>query len=179
MTQITSLPELIETLDECDPQDYVKIAANMKLPKAEFDKYTFWKDECYARNCIERTDVYELILICWKPGDASPIHGHDEQKCWVYQVDGTMHEERFQEEDGKLIPCNTLELQAGKLTYMEDRMGYHSLANNSGEPAMTLHLYISAIDSCKVFDDEEARFKTKMVTYDSYKGVLAEEVISR
>lgn len=178
MDPITSLQQLIETLDECDPQDYVKVAAKMNIPKEDFEDYTYWKDECYARNCIERTEVYELILICWKAGDASPVHGHDEQKCWVYQVDGTMHEERFQEEDGKLIPCNTLELEAGKLTYMEDRMGYHSLSNKSEEGAMTLHLYISPIDSCKVFDPEEARFRTKQVKYDSYKGVLTEKVPS-
>ena len=179
MTEITSLPELIETLDECDPQDYVKVAANMNIPKEDFEDYTFWKDECYARNCIERTNVYELILICWKAGDSSPVHGHDEQKCWVYQVDGTMQEERFTEEEGELTTCNIMELETGDLTYMEDRMGYHSLTNKSDEGAMTLHLYISPIDSCKVFDPEKGQFNTKMVTYDSCKGELIEEVLSR
>jgi cysteine dioxygenase len=178
MNQITSLPELIETLNECDPQDYVKIAANMNLPKDEFEDYAFWNDDCYARNCIERTDVFELILICWKPGDETPVHGHDEQKCWIYQVDGNMYEERFQEEDGELVSCNQMVLSPGRLSYMEDGMGYHSLENKSSDDSMTLHLYISPIDCCQVFDPSEEEFCEKELKYDSFKGVLTEDLVS-
>ena len=176
MDPITSLQQLTETLDECDPQDYVKVATNMNIPKAEFEKYIFWNDDCYARNCIERTEVYELILICWKPGDETPVHGHDEQKCWIYQVDGKMHEERFQDEEGTLVSCNQMSLTPG--SYMEDNMGYHSLENKSDEKAMSLHLYISPIDHCQVFDPSEEGFCEKELKYDSYKGVLTENLVS-
>ena len=178
MDPITSLQQLTETLDECDPQDYVKVASNMNIPKEDFEDYAFWNDDCYARNCIERTEVYELILICWKPGDETPVHGHDEQKCWIYQVDGNMHEERFQEEDGKLVSCNQLELSPGKLSYMDDNMGFHSIENKSSKNAMSLHLYISPIDYCQVFDPSEEGFCEKELKYDSYKGVLTEKLAS-
>jgi len=178
MKHITSLQQLINTLNECDPQDYVALASRLNIPKDEFQKFTFWKKEGYARNCIERTSTYELILICWKPGDQSPVHGHDEQKCWVHQVDGTLKEDRFNEENGELVHCNSMELSPGTLSYMEDRMGYHSLTNRSTQRAMTLHLYISPIDACEVFDPTEKRFKIKEVEYDSYKGVLKEKTAS-
>jgi cysteine dioxygenase len=72
-----------------------------------------------------------------------------------------------------------MELSPGRLTYMEDSMGYHTLKNHSDERAMTLHLYISPIDTCKVFNDTtEDSFKLKELKYDSYKGVLDEELIS-
>lgn len=178
MDQITSLTQLIETLHNCNPKDYVKIAASMDLSKDEFEDYAFWNDDCYARNCIERTEDFELILICWNPGDKTPVHGHNEQKCWVYQVEGNMYEERFKDEDGELVPCNQMELVPGRLSYMEDHMGYHTLENRSSDNSMTLHLYISPIDYCKVFDSSENEFCEKELNYDSYKGVLMENLVS-
>lgn len=179
MNCIETLSELIETLNDSDPEDYVKVAKNMNIPKSEFKRYAHYKPNKYSRNCIERTPVYELVLICWNPGDETPIHGHDEQRCWVYQVDGTIREIRYKgDEAGQMQECNWLQLTPGRLTYMEDEMGYHSLKNCSNERVMTLHLYISPIDSCQCFDETEAVFKTKELQYDSYKGVLNEEYTS-
>ena len=179
MNTIDTLSKLIEALKDCEPQDYVKIAGNMKLPKDDFKKYALWKSDGYARNCIERTEIFELVLICWNPGDKSAVHGHDDQRCWVYQVDGTINELRFTaDKDGKLKKSQHLELSPHRLSYMEDRMGFHSLENRSDERAMSLHLYISPIDYCKVFNPSEEQFDIKELKYDSFKGVLTEKIIS-
>ncbi len=179
MNCIETLHELIETLNDSEPEDYVKVAKNMNIPKSDFKKYAFYKPDGYTRNCIERTPVYELLLLCWNPGDETPIHGHDEQRCWVYQLDGAIRESRYRENDAGLMEeCNRLELTPGGLTYMEDTMGYHSLKNSSNEQAMTLHLYMSPIDSCKTFDETEGAFIDKELQYDSYKGVLDKEYTS-
>ncbi|MBL4662950.1 MAG: cysteine dioxygenase family protein [Flavobacteriaceae bacterium] len=179
MNRIESLNELIETLDDCEPEDYIKLAKQMKIPNSDFEKYAHWRSDGYCRNCIERTDTYELVLICWNPGDETPKHGHSGQRCWVYQVDGEINEVRYKvDEAGVLVPCNEMQLNPGRLTYIVDTMGYHSLSNNSNKRAMTLHLYISPIDSCKVFDTTENSFKVKELKYDSYKGVLVETQIS-
>ena len=180
MNNINTLSKLLETLKDCEPKDYVKIVGNMKLPKDDFKKYAFWKPDGYARNCIERTEVFELVLICWNPGDKSPVHGHDDQRCWVYQVDGFMNELRFTiDEARELKESQHQKLSPHRLTYMEDEMGFHSLENRSNERAMTLHLYISPIDYCKVFNPSEEQFETKELKYDSYKGVLSRAFVAQ
>lgn len=180
MNSIETLNELIETLNESDPEDYVNLAKNMNIPKSEFKKYAYWKPGEYTRNCIERTPVYELILICWNPGDETQVHGHDEQRCWVCQIDGMTREIRYEvDSDGKLTECNRMVLTPGRLTYMEDEMGYHSLKNCTDERSMTLHLYISPIDSCKVFEGSEDAFEIKELRYDSYKGIVTEDYVDK
>ena len=180
MNSIKNLAELIKTLRVCDSADYVKVAGNMHLPKSDFKKYTHWKSDGYTRNCIERTEHFELTLICWKPGDESPVHSHDDQRCWVYQVDGNMTESRYKlDENETLNEYYKKELGPGSLSFMEDKMGYHALRNRSNQNAMTLHLYISPIDNCQVFNTSEERFKRKELIYDSYKGVLTQETIAR
>ena len=60
-------------------------------------------------------------------------------------------------------------LTPGKLTYMNDSMGYHTIGNISNQRAMTLHIYASPIDSCKVYNNEKACFEVKHMSYHTCK----------
>jgi len=180
MDCIETLNGLIKILKQSDPSDYNKIARKIKLPKSEFEQFAFSKLDCYSRNCIERTEVFELILICWDKGATTPVHAHDEQRCWIYQIDGNINEVRFnQDKKGDLVPCYQKQLTPGCLSYMQDEMGYHALENSIESTAMSLHLYVSPIDSCQVFDSAATAFKNKKLNYHSYKGVLAETSICK
>ncbi|MBL4669206.1 MAG: cysteine dioxygenase family protein [Flavobacteriales bacterium] len=173
MDNITSLNKLIEVLKQSNVKDYVKIAKNMNIPIDDFIKYAHWKESGYARNCIFKTETFELILICWNKADTTAIHGHNNQKCWVYLVDGKMAEIRYQkDEKGNLSECNRIELSPGNLTYMHDSMGYHSIVNSSKEKAMTLHLYMRPIENCVIYDSEKEHFKEKMLSFHTLDGKL-------
>jgi cysteine dioxygenase len=179
MERIETIEELINELNASEPEAFVKIAKRLNIPISEFKRYTFWKSDDYTRNCIERTSKYELLLLCWAPGGETSIHGHNEQRCWVHQVDGTMVETRYaMDEEGKLEETNELTLTPGKLSFMRDEMGYHSLKNNSDVGAMTLHLYISPIDICDSYDEDSKEFMATPLHYDSFKGVLSESYSS-
>lgn len=171
MDNITSLNRLIEVLKHSDAENYVSIAKSMDIPASDFIKYAHWKADGYARNCIIKTPNFELILICWNGNDITPIHCHNEQKCWVYMVDGEMTEIRFKQNNaGDLSECNKLEMVPGNLTYMHDSMGFHLLKNTSEQKAMTLHLYMKPIDTCNVFNDSENCFENKTLAFHSIDG---------
>jgi len=174
MDTITSLNRLTEVLQQSNAEDYVKIAKNMSIPVSDFTQYAYWKEDGYARNCIIKTAAFELILICWKEGDSTPIHGHNNQKCWVYLVDGNMTEIRYQKDDQEnLTECNKMQISAGNLTYMHDNMGYHLLKNALEKKAMTLHLYMKPVESCEVFNPNKNCFETKELCFDTVDGEKA------
>ena len=56
-------------------------------------QYTFFADQRYARNLIELNDHFELMVICWKPGQVSPIHNHANSSCWMGVARGELLEE--------------------------------------------------------------------------------------
>jgi cysteine dioxygenase len=173
MDGLKSLSELIKTLMHANAEDYVKIAKGMDIPLENFKKYIHWKKEGYSRNCIIKTDDFELILICWNKDDITPIHGHDNKKCWVYQVDGEMTEIRYkQDSEGNLDECNRMTLTPGKLCYMQDDMGYHMLQNESNQNAITLHLYIKPVEKCAVYNSKEECFEERILSFHSIEGVL-------
>ncbi|MBT4878434.1 MAG: hypothetical protein HON42_01285, partial [Alphaproteobacteria bacterium] len=37
--------------------------------------------EGYRRNLIKKNDFYELVAVCWLPGQLTPIHDHVGSDC--------------------------------------------------------------------------------------------------
>ncbi len=163
-----SLGDLILKLDQAKKNEVPQILKGLRLQKNDFEQYATWCDNGYTRNCVHRTEGYELILICWSAQCITPIHGHGGQDCWVYQVEGALTEKRFvKNEAEELVETKSMTLEAGDLTYMEDKMGYHQLLNETDQRGCTLHVYASPIDECDVFNKETNCFETKVMSYDT------------
>ena len=182
--KITNLNQLLKLLPQCTGQEYVEVTQGMELDDKDFEPYAFWKQGDYTRNCIDRSPNYELILLCWEEGVETPIHCHNGEECWVYGVGGTLEETRFDfntnetdiEEGAKEM------IYANSLSYMNDNMGYHKIANLGQGRAMTLHLYINPIEECQVWVENEKSFIKKELAYDTFKGEIRkdlEEKLSR
>ena len=45
--------------------------------------YLFWDAQHYTRNLVDKTELYELLTLCWEPGMKSSIHNHKGQNCWM------------------------------------------------------------------------------------------------
>ena len=178
MIRVTSIAELKNYLPQCKGRDFTEIVTTMKLNPKETTPYQFWNEEHYTRNCIVRSENFELLLLCWEPGQFTPIHGHGGEECWVYMVEGNLHEERFKlDQNNQLVISNQWEMPAYHTSYMEDDMGFHLLRNNSGQRAISLHLYVNPIDSCMVYDEESKQFETKELTYYSLNGIKQKDVL--
>jgi len=168
MKSITTIKSLIEEFENATKANQAKVIKRIQLDKEDVISYATWSDTDYTRNCLARTDEFEFILLCWDEEARTPIHGHGGQDCWVYQVEGTVEELRFEENDaGELVKTQSLKLEPGQISYMNDEMGYHLIKNARKQKAMTLHIYAKPIDACKVFDAKKEAFKIAEMEYDS------------
>lgn len=175
---IISIQNLIDELKNSGANQYVSIAKRITISKDECEEYISWDAKDYTRNCIEHNDDFELILICWKPGDETPIHDHNDQRCWVYQIEGEVVEERFvKDEEGNLLKNHEMILSGGRLTYMHDSMGYHTLSNKTNKNAFSLHLYIKPVEKCQIFDEGLNAFKEVEMNYHTIDGKLNLETV--
>jgi len=163
---IRTINALIVELEEQDKKYYPRILKSQQIPIQNFYDIAEWDADHYSRVCLARNKKFELILLCWNGFDQTPIHDHDGQKCWVYQVDGVIEEKRFELNNDEL-PTEVLstKLSPGKLTYMDDNMGWHALINSSSGKALTLHLYVNPIEQCSVYNDNSKTFQTKEMSY--------------
>jgi len=166
--KITTVQQLVEELDDIeDHEKYGNIAKRIDIEQADFALFESWKADTYSRNCIRRTVDYELLLLCWEAGQETPIHCHNEQECWVYVVEGELVEQRFDHELKKIdvTGIESTSLIQKEKSYMNDYLGYHSLANNSNQRAISLHLYAKPIERCRVYDKEEKCFNWVELEY--------------
>ncbi len=171
MNKITSINQLIKTLSASCDADLKNIYKFLNIPISEYEPYIFWSDENYTRNCIVRTDKYELLLLCWKKNQYTPIHSHNGQECWVYNVKGTFEEIRYElNSEKKLIKQNDFSLNEGHFSYMNNQLGFHELKAN--EEAISLHLYSLPIDECLIYDSNSEQFKSTSLSYHSTEGKL-------
>ena len=175
--EITSIKQLIANLNECDEEGYKKIVNRINIPLLEYTPYSFWEENTYTRNCIHRTKDYELILLCWDEGEETAIHCHNNQECWVYVLKGEFQEERFQETKKGLNVEQELDLMKEGVSYMNDDMGYHRLANSEKSRGMSLHLYMNPIDECNIYNEEIDQFELKPLRYHSFEGEPVKEEV--
>jgi cysteine dioxygenase len=162
------LNELVTDLCEAERMTFNKIIQVAELPAEELIAYSSWSDDTYTRNCIYEDEDFELILLCWKPGQSTPIHDHGGEECWVKVIEGAFKERIFQhDEAGDLQEISSSVTHIGDVSYMIDFMGYHSLENISPGNSMTLHLYAKPIKNCHIFDEDSQCLIYKEMSYDT------------
>ena len=96
----------------------------------------------YARNILAKSPWYQLIVICWREGQASPIHDHGESACGVRVVDGTATELRYEKvDDGSVRMRSQGEFSPGDVCVTSTDQ-IHVIRNEAGrDDLITLHLY--------------------------------------
>lgn len=165
---LQTINDLITALAEGERTTYNHIIHSLKIKADAFKSFAFWSDKCYTRNCIEDNEKFELILICWCAGQATPVHDHDGEECWVKVIDGEFKETIYKpDEAGEMNIVKTAISKQNDITYMRDFMGFHTLENIAKKKSMSLHLYAKPIRKCRVFDLESKIFIDKKLGYDT------------
>ncbi|WP_115462177.1 cysteine dioxygenase [Winogradskyella aurantiaca] len=156
---LLTLDDLITALLEEDKTTYNYLIKSISLEAKDFDAYTSWSKDCYTRNCVVNNEKFELVLICWGPGQMTPIHDHGGEECWVKVIEGELEEVIYKKnKNNDLVAVRSSISKPNQVTYMKDFMGFHSLQNVSESRSLTLHLYAKPISSCNILDEDSNTF---------------------
>lgn len=171
-TKLNTLQDVIKALKEGEYEEVLEQTEDLTFNISEFDNYAFWREKRYTRNCIARDEFFELVLLCWEPGQTTATHCHNEQECWVKVISGSFAEELYElnTETGKLEFIETSTLASDEVTRVEHATVFHNLSNISAGRSMSLHLYMRPIDTCKIYDEETKSLRQVDLSYDTYEG---------
>jgi cysteine dioxygenase len=160
------------------------VAELRKLPEAAFDQteqlrrfmqdcplspeslapYLTWDQQHYTRNLIDKTALYELLAICWEVGQASSVHNHRDQNCWMAVPIGRLLVENFHvvRQDiakGKstIEPTETVEMNVSHPCAVDPLEPVHRVFNprEFNQRAVSLHVYSRPFDTCVVYSAEQ------------------------
>src|SRR5262252_5115115 len=143
--------------------------------------YLFWNSRHYTRNLIDKTDLYELMAICWEVGMRSSIHNHKDQNCWMAAPVGRLTVQNYcvLEEDlanhrCDIVPADVVEINSTNPVAVDPLNPVHDVRNprELGEQAVSLHLYSRPFDSCVVYSVEQRTCGEIGLHYNSMYGKL-------
>jgi cysteine dioxygenase len=126
--------------------------------------YLNWDRQHYTRNLIDRTSLYELMAICWEVGQASSVHNHRDQNCWMAVPIGRLLVENYHLVDqdlqagrSRLEPTNTVEMNISEPCAVDPADPVHRVVNprEFSQRAVSLHVYSRPFDTCVVYSPEQ------------------------
>ncbi len=118
--------------------------------------YTRFREDTCARNQTYRTDLFEVLVLAWLPGQKLPQHDQGGQRSWITVELGELCFQEFSEPAGLKTKKPKL---AGELVYIDDSMGFHSIENASSKPALSLHIHSKPILENRVYDEATKEFR--------------------
>ena len=152
------LAPLIDYLDSirgrADLNILTKLLNDVQVGRCDVESACCFGARGYKRNTISRTEYYELVALCWRSGDYTPIHDHAGSSCAFKVLFGTGTEIRFlRTPSGLICPVQTTQMQPGYVCAAQDE-DIHQVANMQppGQDLVTLHIYSLPIKSMTTYE---------------------------
>jgi cysteine dioxygenase len=167
LSSIQDLVQQLRKLDEAVFDETEPLRRLLQLTPVDVDSlapYLTWDRQHYTRNLIDRTPLYELMAICWEIGQASSVHNHRDQNCWMAVPLGRLRVENFHlvHQDlacgsCQLEPLNTVEMNLAEPCAVNPADPVHRVVNprEFNERAVSLHVYSRPFDTCVVYSPEQ------------------------
>ena len=114
-------------------------------------KFLGYKDDGYQRNVVKKTEHYELVLICWKPGQKTPIHDHKGSDCAFLILDGISTESIYQNDKEGLIKTEVRKYIPGQVC-AADEPDIHKISNDEEINLVNLHLYSPPLKDFNIYE---------------------------
>lgn len=157
MHSIDELVNWLQTFEQRVELDELRARLDDDSISAELlADYIHFSDERYSRNLLAHGPQYYALVLCWKPGQASPIHDHRGASCGVRVIQGTATETSFRKQGDTLVPDRVTIMQAGEVCGSFDD-DIHEIRNNGGDNLVTLHIYSPYLDNINLYDLESGK----------------------
>ena len=176
-TNIIYEPQTIKVSDELSLGELSETIKNLKaVPKLEeikqwfsalllrqrdYEPYRVFTPRKYARNLIARSSFAELLMLCWRSGQRTPIHDHGGSVGVILMVEGLLTETMYEHApEGHVRPYNTYRWGPGGITGA-DVPDIHQLLNLQPEKRdmVTLHCYAPPLSVLNTYSPRNARVR--------------------
>ena len=173
---LAAIPDRNFTLEKV--QDYILRHA---VRPETLEEYCFFSKGNYTRNLIFKNDVFECMTICWEIGQASGVHNHRGQNCWMSAPIGRLKVQNFRVDDRdalrgtcRIVPTDIYEMDAAHPAYVNPLEPVHQVLNlpEFDQRAVSIHIYSKPFDSCEIYLREKGTYGDVPLHYTSEYGKL-------
>jgi cysteine dioxygenase len=167
-----------------------EVLDGVTLTEGSLRPFVGFADDHYMRHLVHRDAHFDVMVICWEPGQGTPIHTHNGQLGWAFTTRGSLEcvEYRYmgcdrpENQNVSGLDClaggmqvkldkmgSTLCTPGGEMNRVTRQVTIHSLVapQEAKERAVSFHVYSLPFDSCVVFDVAQGRCLRKDLFFDT------------
>ena len=104
-------------------------------------EWAFLATESGGRKVLVDNEFLKVVLIRWEPGAECARHYHPNGGGMILVLEGAIRESRFLNAT-ITTPYEARTLERHALSYIDDQLGAHVVANPKEKAAITLHAYL-------------------------------------
>jgi len=166
MNLVAAIEELKHTAKEMNLADLRRFISKLKPEMAELQRYVHFTDERYARNLVYKCTDFECLVLCWRPGQRSPIHDHAESICAVYTMNGVLSADNYRKTSNGHVradysedftPGSVLSIQTTEI---------HQVSNlQDSADLISLHFYVGPLENSFLYSVQQPIHELYQRTY--------------
>jgi cysteine dioxygenase len=173
LEEFISKVQCLRTASDFNLPNFWELVRHLYIRDEWISDHVSYKDDTYARNLVALTPRFEMLVLCWKPGQNTRVHDHMDSFSVVKVIKGTLTNHLYERlDDGKVeTSCSLRKIRADLVAPGEyaslDVGGIHMMENDprSGENLVTLHFYAEPLREIHLFDPEQGVVEKKRMRY--------------
>jgi cysteine dioxygenase len=161
-----TLQELKHKAKEMKLPDLRRFISDLKPERQEIEQYLHFTGDRYARNLVCKTEDFECLVLCWLPGQRSPIHDHGESICAVYTVEGTLYADNYRKTaNGHVRADYSEDFRAGSVLTIQTTE-IHQVSNlQDSLNLISLHFYLGPLENSFLYSVQQPVYEPYQRTY--------------
>ena len=186
--QLVSVDEFVTGLCTIPEEDFhpgkvYDYLTSHRVDERSIEQFLIFSKKHYTRNLIFKNDLFELVAVCWEVGQASQIHNHHNQNCWMAIPIGKLRVQNFRvlEQKGdagycRLEPTDSFDIHKYMPAEVDPAEPVHQVLNLAEfeKRAVSLHIYSRPFDRCRVYCLETSEYREVPLHYTTEYGKLCE-----
>jgi cysteine dioxygenase len=166
MDFVSAINELTHKAREMKLPDLRRFVSNLRVNRSDIEPHIHFTDERYARNLVQRTEDFECLVLCWKPGQRSPIHDHANSICTVYTVEGVLSADNYRKmANGHVRADYSEDFRPGSVLSIQTTE-IHQVSNlQDSAPLISLHFYLGPLENSFLYSVQRPTQELYQRTY--------------
>lgn len=177
---VNRMQALFDYLDglsgRADEHELGTLLRDLDITVADVQDFVRFDERQYIRNLIRGSEHYQVLLLCWRSGQRTPIHNHPGAVGGVRALKGIATETLFEfAPNGLIKPTCSRDLEPGGVVTLEDPY-IHQVSNlqKAGKDLITLHVYsppLPLMDTYSLTDRHVGEFRPTVFEHAMGSGI--------
>ena len=140
---VKNLVKTLESLEEFTPESVHEVVSECDIGVEDLKNwidYDYPVSDSYGRKMVHDGGFFEVMVMCWRPGDYSAIHDHGKAEFGAVKMFGDAEHASFELEEGRLTTIARERNESGTTLKVTASL-IHQMGNPGEKNFFSLHVY--------------------------------------